>query len=188
MGLASLNPSATAAASPAVPKSQTAFYLNRPSTLSAETHKAIAQHPQVVNTARSPAEPRLIFDASDSRRGLDDWELEDFVLVATIEGSLYALDRQSGATKWVLEGGVPAVQAVGKRHFDPEPLNSTNGSWKSTEQQPRWIVQPVEGGQLFLFDSEFGVLVLLFSPRFNCLGIAHDHQATSRSRSFQNAR
>jgi serine/threonine-protein kinase/endoribonuclease IRE1 len=169
MGLASLNPSTTAAASPAVPKSQPSFYLNKPSTLSAETNKAIAQHPQVVNTVRSSAEPRLIFDASDSRRGLDDWELEDFVLVATIEGSLYALDRQSGATKWVLEGGGPAVEAVGKSHSDPEPVNSTKGSWKNTEQQPRWIVQPVEGGQLFLFDSEFGVLVLPCFKRFNCV-------------------
>jgi hypothetical protein len=163
MGLASMNPST--AASPTTSKSQTSFYLNRPSTLSTETNKAIAQRPQVVNTARSPIEHRLIFDTSDSRRRLDDWELEDFVLVATIEGSLYALDRQSGATKWVLEGGGPAVQAVGKSHADPDFVNSTKGSWKNTKP-PRWIVQPVEGGQLFLFDSEFGVLVLQPSNRF----------------------
>jgi hypothetical protein len=162
MGLASLNPSSSTVASPTTSKSQTSFYLNRPSTLSTETNKAIAQRAQVVNTTQPPAEHRLIFDTSDSRRGLDDWELEDFVLIATIEGSLYALDRQSGATKWVLEGGGPAVQAVGKSHSDPDLVNSTTGSSKDTKQ-PRWIVQPVEGGQLFLFDSEFGVLVLQYS-------------------------
>lgn len=180
MGLASLNPSSStvAASPPSASKSQASFYLNTPSTLSAETNRVVsAQHPQVVNTVRSQGEPRLIFETSDSRRGLDDWELEDFVLVATIEGSLYALDRHSGATKWVLEGGGPAVQAVGKSHYDPDPLNSTNGSWKTTERQPRWIVQPVEGGQLFVFDSEFGVLVVPFPSDLTELGIADDNQA-----------
>jgi hypothetical protein len=27
------------------------------------------------------------------------------------------------------------------------------------EREPRWIVQPVDGGQLYLFDKELGVLV-----------------------------
>jgi hypothetical protein len=46
---------------------------------------------------------------------------------------------------------------MGTENMDPESVNTTKKAWK--EQSPRWIVQPVEGGQLFLFDPEFGVLV-----------------------------
>lgn len=115
--------------------------------------------PAAPNYQYPPAasEHKLIFDTSDARRSLDDWELEDYVLVATIEGSLYALDRRTGATRWVLEGGGPAVRSMGNENIDTESVNTTKKAWK--EQQPRWIVQPVEGGQLFLFDPEFGVLV-----------------------------
>ena len=100
-----------------------------------------------------------MFDAYDSRRALDDWELEDYVLVATIEGSLYALDRKTGATRWKLDGNEPAVRS-GNSGGDAEVGNNTEGNWAGGEQQPRWIVQPVEGGQLFLFDPEYGVLVI----------------------------
>jgi hypothetical protein len=159
MGLAAIQPSPSSAAaiSHATPNTQSTFYINKPSINNADVAPR-QQHPQQI-TARASGEHKLIFDASDSRRALDDWELEDYVLVATIEGSLHALDRYSGATKWVLDGKEPAVRSVGNKHLS-DPVNTTKESWKDTEeQQPRWIVQPVEGGQLFLFDPEFGVLV-----------------------------
>jgi len=158
MGVAAIQPSLSSAAaiSHPTPKPQSTFYINKPSGNNADV--APRQQPQQI-VRRAPAEHKLIFDTSDSRRALDDWELEDYVLVATIEGNLYALDRYSGATKWVLEGKEPAVRSVGNKYFS-DALNTTKEPWKETEeQQPRWIVQPVEGGQLFLFDPEFGVLV-----------------------------
>jgi hypothetical protein len=118
---------------------------------------------------KAPEEHRLIFDSSDSRRPLEDWLLEDYVLVATVEGSLYALDRYSGATKWVLKGDGAAVRSVG---------NITRGSWREhgQPQSPRWIVQPAEGGQLFLFEPQFGVVVVyLKRENANRSGIAIDH-------------
>lgn len=156
MGLAAIHPSPSSAAaiSHHTPKTQSTFYINKPSTSNAD----VAPRQQQI-VPRATAEHKLIFDTSDSRRALDDWELQDYVLVATIEGNLYALDRYSGATKWVLEGKEPAVRSAGIKKF-PDIVNKTKEPWKSTEeQQPRWIVQPVEGGQLFLFDPEFGVLV-----------------------------
>ena len=138
------------------PHPQNTFYLNKPAN--ADREIAAAARAQAGTPSRPQAERRLVFDASDSRTGLDDWVLEDYVLVATIEGNLHALDRYSGATRWVLDGQGAAVQAVGSRYFS-DPLNTTKQSSSSSDQQPRWIVQPVEGGQLFLFDKEFGVLV-----------------------------
>jgi hypothetical protein len=149
MGLAAIQPSTLAAVKD---DPTSTFYINKPTS-----PVDLAPRPQIINTPRAASEHKLIFDTSDARRSLDDWELEDYVLVATIEGSLYALDRRSGATRWVLEGGGPAVRSMGTENMDPESVNTTKKAWK--EQSPRWIVQPVEGGQLFLFDPEFGVLV-----------------------------
>jgi hypothetical protein len=166
MGIAAaaMHPSPSSAAAVSVlnhahhtqPPPQNTFYINKPANSDREI--AAAARAQSAIPSRQQAERRLVFDASDSRTGLDDWVLEDYVLVATIEGNLYALDRYSGATRWVLDGQGAAVQAVGSRYFS-DPLNTTKQSSSSTDQQPRWIVQPVEGGQLFLFDQEFGVLV-----------------------------
>jgi len=162
LGLAVMQPSPSAVAAKSNPpaKQQSTFYVNKPTT-AIGGDGALAQRQRVlVETPRVATEKKLIFDASDTRRGLDDWQLEDYVLVATIEGSLYALDRHSGATKWVLEGGGPAVRSMGSQRPDSDTVNTTNDAWTNAEeQQPRWIVQPVEGGRLFLFDPEFGVLV-----------------------------
>jgi hypothetical protein len=166
MGIAAaaMQPSPSSAAAVSVlshahntqPSPQNTFYINKP--VNSDREVAATARAQNVNPPRQQAERRLVFETSDSRTGLDDWVLEDYVLVATIEGNLYALDRYSGATRWVLDGQGAAVQAVGSRYFS-DPLNATKDSSSSSDQQPRWIVQPVEGGQLFLFDQEFGVLV-----------------------------
>ena len=141
------------------PAPQNTFYINRPANNA--NREVIAgdgrggDHGRAQPGSQRPqAERRLVFDTSGSRTALDDWVLEDYVLVATIEGNLYALDRYSGATRWVLDGQGAAVQAVGSRYIS-DPANTT----KEQSSSPRWIVQPVEGGQLFVFDQEFGVVV-----------------------------
>jgi hypothetical protein len=164
LGLGALHSSTatSASSSSSSVKQPLTFYVNKPPGSIPDANRAIQTNVQTARNAPGPqSERKLVFDAYDSRRALDDWDLEDYVLVATIEGSLYALDRQTGATKWKLEGNEPAVRTVGNSRGDPEPVNSTEGAWAGG-QQPRWIVQPVEGGQLFLFDPEFGVLVLMF--------------------------
>lgn len=139
-----------------IQSTKSTVYLNKPSIQDA----AIVQKPghPVVPKALGDHR-RLITDTSDPRQPFDNWELEDYVLVATIEGSLYALDRYSGATKWVLEGERPAVSALLSTPLETH-VNATAEDPLKSEEQPRWIVQPVEGGQLFLFDSELGVIVL----------------------------
>jgi hypothetical protein len=106
---------------------------------------------RVSEVKRSPfTENRLIFDTADSHGEFDDSTLEEFVLVATVEGDLYALDRRTGAIKWVLEGEQPAVQSV-------QMVDSQRNT--SHHHQPQWIVQPVDGGQLFIFEDDMGLVV-----------------------------
>jgi hypothetical protein len=158
-------------------KPQKSFYINEPASSDNDGVAAIVQRREIV--PRTPWEShKLIFDTSDSRRALDDWELEDYVLVATIEGDLFALDRYSGVTKWVLDGNGAAVQSRHLQNVAPEPTNSSNAQTDpiaDKDQQPRWIVQPVEGGQLFLFDDEFGVLVTPPSNTSNDVGTSIDN-------------
>jgi hypothetical protein len=186
LGLGALHSStAAASASASSAKQPLTFYVNKPSALLPESERAIATNIRTGRNVGARSERKLVFDAYDSRRALDDWELEDYVLVATIEGSLYALDRQTGATKWKLEGNEPAVRTVGNSRGDPDLANHTEGgSWTGGEQQPRWIVQPVEGGQLFLFDAEYGVLVIDLLKTTLTAGTSIDYQTTHRSRSL----
>jgi len=147
--------SAALAPPSSIQSTKSTVYLNKPSIQEAGV---AAKQP----VAKALSNHRLITDTSDPRQPFDNWELEDYVLVATIEGSLYALDRYSGATKWVLEGEQPAVSSLWSSTSVEHVQNGTGGNkegFLKREEQPRWIVQPVEGGQLFLFDSELGVIV-----------------------------
>ena len=183
MGLAAIQPSlssASAVPSNPTPKPLSTFYINKQSSSGNNADVASKQQQQIV--PRASGERKLMFDAADSRRALDHWELEDYVLVATVEGNLYALDRYSGATKWVLEGKEPAVRSMGSKRLS-DNVNTTKEPLKNKEdQQPRWIVQPVEGGQLFLFDLEFGVIVKrIFSCKADGSGTSAHYQTADRS-------
>ncbi|WVQ78180.1 hypothetical protein IAT38_000263 [Cryptococcus sp. DSM 104549] len=61
-----------------------------------------------------------------------------FVIVSTIDGALHAIDRATGAVKWVLRDGV-------------EPLVGGGVRGKGNEEE--YIVEPLSGG-LYVFDQE----------------------------------
>jgi hypothetical protein len=146
-----------------VTKPQDTFHIAR----SAHVERELVPSPTPSTTTpqlpASPEEKKLFVEAADARTRLENWVLEDYVLVPTVEGDLFSLDRHSGAMRWVLEGGA-AVQA--EVHISDLAGNATNEtSIGGHEQMPKWIVQPVDGGQLYLFDREFGVLVTPISSR-----------------------
>jgi hypothetical protein len=129
----------TAVSLPRAPTPQNHFYVSK------SAHPGRDHH---------PAGRQLYVESTDSRTRLENWVLEDYVLVSTVEGELYSLDRHSGEIRWGLSGGEAVVDAV-----QPE-----NGGYAMNEtltgREPRWIVQPVDGGRLYLFDKDLGVLVL----------------------------
>ncbi|KAF3762973.1 hypothetical protein M406DRAFT_108039 [Cryphonectria parasitica EP155] len=65
-------------------------------------------------SAISAAAPDLSVVAPSARR-LEDWEVEDFVLLATIDGDLYATDRKSGRERWHISLGQPMVETTHHR-------------------------------------------------------------------------
>lgn len=88
-----------------------------------------------------------------SARNLADWEVEDFVLLATVDGDLYANDRKTGKELWHLEVDQPMVETIHHRY---------NKSVKDVDYSPVdhyiWAVEPSQDGSLYIWmpDSEAG--------------------------------
>lgn len=79
-------------------------------------------------------------------RSLEDWEVEDFVLLATVNGDLYASDRRTGQERWHFKADRPLVET---RHF------RTNRSVLDEDYDPIdhciWVVEPTRDGELYLW-------------------------------------
>ena len=78
-------------------------------------------------------------------RSLQDWEVEDFVLLATVDGSIHARDRKTGAPKWKLEVDRPMVETT--YHV---PNNSLLDGSKP-EHDFLWIVEPSRDGDIYIY-------------------------------------
>ena len=80
-------------------------------------------------------------------RSLQDWQVEDFVLLATVDGSIHARDRKTGAPKWKLEVDRPMVETT--YHV---PNNSILDGWKP-EYDFLWIVEPSRDGDIYIYNQ-----------------------------------
>lgn len=79
-------------------------------------------------------------------RSLKDWEVEDYVLLATVDGDIHAADRQTGHVRWHLKADHPMVET---RHF------RINRSELEDDYDPvdhyLWVVEPTRDGELYLW-------------------------------------
>ena len=78
-------------------------------------------------------------------RSLQDWEVEDFVLLATVDGTLHARDRKTGAYRWHLETEKPMVDTVYHRR------NHSENKEPLIEDERLWIVEPSQDGALYIY-------------------------------------
>jgi len=76
-----------------------------------------------------------------SARSLQDWEVEDFVLLATVDGHMHARDRYNGEYIWHLAGRGPMLETV---------YNVSAGKPALKDQPFVWIVEPREDGALYV--------------------------------------
>ena len=80
-------------------------------------------------------------------RSLQDWRVEDFVLLATVDGSIHARDRKTGAPKWKLEVDRPMVETT--YHI---PNNSLLDGFRP-EYDFLWIVEPSRDGDIYIYNQ-----------------------------------
>ncbi|ODA82489.1 hypothetical protein RJ55_00996 [Drechmeria coniospora] len=106
-------------------------------------------------SVRAPNSPRHLRPSSalsagvatpQNARSLEDWEVEDFVLLATVDGDLYATDRKTGKERWHLEVDQPMVETVHHR---------VNNSVLDDDYNPVdhyiWAVEPNHDGGLYVW-------------------------------------
>lgn len=107
---------------------------------------------------RAPHPPRHLRSSSSAASGLasphvarslGDWEVEDFVLLATVDGDLYASDRKTGTELWHLEVDQPMIET--KHH-------RANSSILDDDYHPIdhyiWAVEPSRDGGLYVWSPE----------------------------------
>ncbi|KAL4784185.1 hypothetical protein BJX76DRAFT_231479 [Aspergillus varians] len=104
---------------------------------------AVRAPPAQVSSAPAGLAPQL------HARSLQDWEVEDFVLLATVDGTIHARDRQTGAPLWALEvPSSPMVESIYHR--------ANRSSFDSTQPEDDfiWIVEPSQDGSLYIFSPD----------------------------------
>lgn len=88
-------------------------------------------------------------DAIHTARALKEWELSDIILVATIDGGLYARDRATGTEVWSVTGNGPLV-----RVFEAQD---------DYDEFVTWVVEPLGEGTLYYFTQTDGMRQLPLS-------------------------
>ena len=82
-------------------------------------------------------------------RSLQDWEVEDFILLATVDGSIHARDRKTGKARWELQVDRPMVETI----YHPKPKNESAVDSARTEHDLLWIVEPSKDGDIYYYNQ-----------------------------------
>ena len=98
--------------------------------------------PQPAQESDTPAGLSSLLHA----RSLQDWEVEDFLLLATVDGSIHARDRYTGAARWALEVEQPMVETTYHR------ANKSAVSDLRPEDDVLWIVEPSRDGDIYIYN------------------------------------
>jgi serine/threonine-protein kinase/endoribonuclease IRE1 len=83
-----------------------------------------------------------------SARSLEDWEVEDFVLLATVDGKLHARDRKTGKERWELSYERPMVETKYHRRNRSEV---EEGYESIPIDDFIWVVEPSQDGSLYIY-------------------------------------
>ncbi|KAI0175507.1 hypothetical protein GGR52DRAFT_315251 [Hypoxylon sp. FL1284] len=122
---------------------------------------------------RAPGSPRHLpsllagagLSSPHTARSLEKWEVEDYILLATVDGHLYAVNRESGDERWHLQVEQPIVETIhhrlnasvaddhaghhdhdGAHEYDHHPLDDYI-----------WAVEPTQNGAVYVWSpSGFG--------------------------------
>jgi serine/threonine-protein kinase/endoribonuclease IRE1 len=97
-------------------------------------------------------------------RSLQDWLVEDFVLLATVDGHIHARDRYTGDPIWELSSPKPMLEVIYNK-------SNING-WQDAPYL--WIVEPKEDGALYVLTpgayprlSPLGLTIRQMADEFN---------------------
>ena len=121
-------------------------------TIDSSNPSAIATFaPAISNAVRAPKPAHGSGNAGLASllnaRSLQDWEVEDFVLLATVDGSIYARDRHTGAYRWAMESVNAMVETTYHR------ANKSTYKDYRPEDDYLWIVEPSKDGDIYIYNQ-----------------------------------
>ncbi|KAL8653353.1 MAG: hypothetical protein Q9210_002155 [Variospora velana] len=102
---------------------------------------------RAVRPARGSGSSAGISSPHTIARSLQDWEVEDFVLLATVDGSIYARDRKTGAARWELQVDKPMVETI------YHPQNQSVLDPARSDYDFLWIVEPSRDGDIYIYNQ-----------------------------------
>ena len=114
-----------------------------PLALASDDHPAVRAVQPVKRGSRKSAGLSTPLQA----RSLQDWEVEDFVLLATVDGSIHARDRKTGAARWELAVGKPMVETV----YHAQNKSDLDGIRPGDDFL--WIVEPSRDGDIYFYNQ-----------------------------------
>jgi len=121
---------------------------NNDNDASAIATLAPAQSAVAAPPTRRPSHTTVGLGSPHIARSLEDWEVEDFVLLATVDGKLHARERKTGREKWQLAAEMPMVKI--EHHRRNRSTVDPNYDPMSADEY-LWIVEPSRDGNLFMF-------------------------------------
>lgn len=108
--------------------------------------------------SRSPAHSSPGLASRHPARSLQDWQVEDLMLLATVDGKLYARDRGTGAARWELETS-DMVQVI------QHPHNKTYTPDGREVEEAHFVVEPSQDGVMYVLHPHFGLQKLPYTVK-----------------------
>lgn len=122
--------------------------------------------------AKSPASSSAGLTSRRPARSLQDWQVEDIMLLATVDGKLHARDRRNGAPRWTLEVDREMVEIVNHRHPSPAGgetmMTFADGEDVDPDagrDDPMFIVEPSQDGDIYIMIPGYGLQKLGYTVK-----------------------
>ena len=105
-----------------------------------------------VNSAYKASAPTGgIGHARQQARSLQDWQVEDIILLATVDGGLHARDRKTGAYRWEWEADRSMVETT------YHSRNRSTADDLVRLEDTIWIVEPSQDGEIYVYNPGSGL-------------------------------
>ncbi|KAI1746999.1 hypothetical protein F4782DRAFT_552612 [Xylaria castorea] len=136
---------------------------------------------------RAPYSPRQMpsilagsgLSSLQSARSLENWEVEDYILLATVDGHLYAADRESGDERWHLQVEQPVVETI---HYRPNASSADDKHRRDRHPLDDyvWAIEPINNGAVYVWTpSHYGAGLMSTGYTMKELVDEMGHYATS---------
>ncbi|KAF2092795.1 kinase-like protein [Rhizodiscina lignyota] len=119
-------------------------------TLAPAEHDPAVRAPLSASTAAGSGLTGRRSSEAAVARSLRDWEVEDLVLLATIDGRIHAVDRKTGRKqKWTFPPAGEPSRPIVNTQYHRQNYSGHDATIEADEWL--WIVEPTEDGALYIY-------------------------------------